>query len=185
MTEEELISRAQNGDMQAFSELISCYSPTVERFAYQMGNKADDIEDITQEVFIRVYRFIHQFSRSKFSTWLYKITLNVTRDYSRKKQSHIRKLFSLQNERQVHSLDSEQHMLRSEEDRVLHECIQKLDEKYRVPIILFYFHDRKYEEISDILTINVSTVKTRLLRGKNLLKKQMELSAEKEGESIG
>jgi RNA polymerase sigma-70 factor (ECF subfamily) len=185
VTEEELISRAQDGDIQAFSELIRCYSPTVEKFAYQMGNRADDIEDITQEVFIRVYRFIHQFSRSKFSTWLYKITLNVTRDYSRKKHSHIRKIFSLQNERQVQPPDSEQHLLKGEEDRILHECIQKLDEKYRVPIILFYFHDRKYEEIAEIININVSTVKTRLLRGKNLLKKQLEHSKGKEGESIG
>jgi RNA polymerase sigma-70 factor, ECF subfamily len=183
--EEELIFSAQKGDMQAFSELIVKYSPIVERFAIQMGNRPDEIDDITQEVFIRVYRFLNQFSQAKFTTWLYKVTLNVTRDFSRKKAGHLKRIFFLQKEPQVHPMDTEHHILRTEEDRTLHECIQKLDEKYRIPIILHYFHDRKYDEIAEILNLNLSTVKTRLLRAKEMLKKQLERSEGKEGESIG
>jgi RNA polymerase sigma-70 factor, ECF subfamily len=72
-------------------------------------------------------------------------------------------------------------VLREEEDRVLHECLQKLDEKYKAPIILYYFHEKKYEEIADILSVNLSTIKTRLLRGKSLLKKLLEEAEKREG----
>ncbi|WP_409302448.1 RNA polymerase sigma factor [Peribacillus sp. SCS-155] len=185
MNEEELIKSAQTGDMQAFSQLVKQYSPVVERFAIQMGNRVDDIDDITQEVFIRVYRFIHQFSQAKFTTWLYKITLNVTRDFARKKTGHLKRILSLQKEPQEQPAYTEHFILRNEQDRKLHECIQRLDEKYRVPIILYYFHDRKYDEIAEILNQNLSTVKTRLLRGKEMLKKQLERMEGKEGESIG
>ena len=57
---------------------------TVEKFAYQCGVRLDDISDVTQEVFIKVYRFLHQFKQERFTTWLYKITLNTARDYYRK-----------------------------------------------------------------------------------------------------
>ncbi|PLS15702.1 RNA polymerase subunit sigma [Bacillus sp. M6-12] len=182
MNEEELIRKAQAGDKQALSDLIGLYYPAVERFAYQMGNTADEVEDITQEVFIKVFRFIHQFSHAKFSTWLYKITLNTSKDYSRKKTGYFKKLLRLQKERPPETLDSEQYALKGEEEKRLHECIQHLDEKYKVPIILFYFHDKKYEEIADILGLNLSTVKVRIMRAKEALKKRLQQAGEKEGE---
>ncbi|RFU70171.1 sigma-70 family RNA polymerase sigma factor [Peribacillus saganii] len=182
MNEEELIRRAQAGDKQALSDLIAMYYPAVERFAYQMGNTADEVQDITQEVFIKVFRFIHQFSHAKFSTWLYKITLNTSKDYSRKKSSYLKKLLRLQKERPSEVLNSEQFTLKGEEEKCLHECIQQLDDKYKIPIILFYFHDKKYEEIAEILGLNLSTVKVRILRAKEALKKRLQQYGEKEGE---
>lgn len=185
MQEEELIQRAKQGNMNAFSELVEAYYPTVERFAYQLGNRQDEIQDITQEVFIRVYRFLDQFSKAKFSTWLYKITLNVTRDMARKRSQNLKKIFKIQKERQEEYPEVESHILQSEEDRRLHLCIQKLDEKYRIPIVLFYFHDKKYDEIAEIMSITLSTVKTRILRGKTMLKKAIEEMEKKEGEVHG
>ncbi|WP_163103116.1 RNA polymerase sigma factor [Peribacillus alkalitolerans] len=184
--EEELISRAKRGDKTAMTELIRQYAPIVEKFAYQMGNSRNDIEDITQEVFIKVFRFINQFSQAKFTTWLYKITLNVTKDYYRKKQSQTKKLFFFQRQRNVViEPGTEEGVLQSEEDRYLHQCILELDEKYRIPIILYYFHDCKYDEIADILNTNLSTIKTRLLRGKEQLKKRLEQDNRKEGGQDG
>ncbi len=186
MTEEELIKRAQQGNMVAFGQLVEMYYPTVERFAYQLGNRHDEIEDITQEVFIRVYRFLDQFTKAKFSTWLYKITLNVTRDFARKRQSNIRKVFKIQqNTKKDDYIEIESAVIQNEEDRTLHIAIQMLDEKYRVPIILFYFHEKKYEEIAEIMGVTLSTVKTRILRGKTMLKKLIEEQNRKEGDIHG
>ncbi|WP_456277858.1 RNA polymerase sigma factor [Bacillus sp. AK128] len=182
MNEDELILKAKQGNTAAFQQLVQQYYPVVERFAFQLGNRRDEIDDITQEVFIRVYRFLDQFSKAKFTTWLYKITLNVTRDMARKKSQNERKLFKIQLEPVDDYPEVEASILQNEEDRILHISIQRLNEKYRIPIILFYFHDKKYEEIADILSISLSSVKTRLLRGKTMLKKIMEDEERKGGE---
>lgn len=186
MNEDDLIKKAKQGNMNAFQQLVEMHYPVVEKFAYQLGNRQDEIEDITQEVFIRVYRFLDQFTKAKFSTWLYKITLNVTRDFARKRQSNLRKVFKIQQDfRNDDYPETEAEVIRNEEDRMLHLAIQKLDEKYRVPIVLFYFHEKKYEEIADIMSISLSTVKTRILRGKTMLKKVIEEFKEKEGDIYG
>ncbi|MFC3886730.1 RNA polymerase sigma factor [Bacillus songklensis] len=185
MKEEELIAKAKEGNMRAFHQLIQLHYSTVEKFAYQLGNRRDEIEDITQEVFIRVYRFLDQFTQAKFTTWLYKITLNVTRDMARKRSQNLKKVFKFQQQPREDYPQVETHLLQNEEDRMLHMCLQTLDEKYRTPIILFYFHDRKYEEIAEIMSISLSTVKTRILRGKTMLKKAMEDLSKKEGGSYG
>lgn len=186
MTEDELIKKAKQGNLNAFGQLVELHYPVVEKFAYQLGNRQDEIEDITQEVFIRVYRFIDQFSKAKFSTWLYKITLNVTRDFARKRQSNLRKVFKVQQDlRNENYPEIEAAVIRSDEDRILHLAIQKLDEKYRIPIVLYFFHEKKYEEIAEIMSITLSTVKTRILRGKTMLKKAMEEQSKKEGDPNG
>ncbi|WP_421381020.1 RNA polymerase sigma factor [Bacillus salacetis] len=186
MENEYFIAEAQKGNLTAYSELVKKYSPVVERFAFQMGASSSDIQDISQEVFIRVYRFLHQFSHSKFTTWLYKITLNVTRDFMRKENRYFLKSEKLAKESfQGDPYLPEEAVFREEEDRLLHECIQELDEKYRIPIILYYFHEKKYEEIQEILSLNLSTVKTRLLRGKDMLKKAMIKAEKKEGKAHG
>jgi RNA polymerase sigma-70 factor, ECF subfamily len=176
-----LIDKAKQGDLSAYSKLIRDHAPIVERFAFQIGNHMDDIPDISQEVFIRVYRFLDGFTHAKFTTWLYKITLNVSRDFKRKESQHSKRVEKVMNETWEASTAPHVRVLREEEDRILHECLQELDEKYRAPIILYYFHEKKYEEIADILSVNLSTIKTRLLRGKSLLKKLLEEAEKREG----
>ncbi|WP_070121235.1 RNA polymerase sigma factor [Bacillus marinisedimentorum] len=181
MEEMELIEKAKNQDMNAFRELVDLYLPVVERFAYQLGNRPGEVEDVTQEVFLRVYRFLDQYHSAKFTTWLYKITLNVTRDAARKRSSDTRKVIKLKQERQETYAPTEHQVLQHEEDHILHICIQKLDEKYRIPLVLYYFHDKKYDEIAEIMELTLSTVKTRLLRAKKLLKAAFEEEERKEG----
>ncbi|HZH59350.1 MAG TPA: sigma-70 family RNA polymerase sigma factor [Metabacillus sp.] len=186
MNEDDLIKKAKQGNMAAFQQLVEMHYPVVEKFAYQLGNRHDEVEDITQEVFIRVYRFLDSFTKAKFSTWLYKITLNVTRDFARKRQSNLRKVFKIQQDfRNTEYPETEAKVIRNEEDRMLHLAIQRLDEKYRIPIVLFYFHEKKYEEIAEIMSISLSTVKTRILRGKTMLKKVLEELQQKEGDIHG
>ena len=171
MEESELIARAQAGDKEAYSELIRMHQRTVEKFAFQCGVQIQDIPDVKQEVFIKLYRFLHQFQKDRFTTWLYKIILNTARDYYRKESKEVEK------ERRVQTFDTNQSVkspeakvLVFEEDRALHQAIQQLDENYRFPIILFYFHDLSYEQIAEVLNISISNVKVRMLRAKGQLK---------------
>ncbi|QDZ98013.1 sigma-70 family RNA polymerase sigma factor [Lysinibacillus fusiformis] len=170
MEEAELIARAQQGDKEAYIELIQIHQQTVEKFAFQCGVHSNDLADISQEVFVKLYRFLHQFKQDRFTTWLYKITLNATRDYYRKEQRELAKEDKLNAQRQTIFLSAEDDVLLFEEDKLLHNAIQALDEKYRYPIVLYYFHELKYEEIAEVLNISLSTVKVRLLRAKEKLK---------------
>lgn len=177
MEQLELIDRAQKGDKVAYGELMNLHHRTVEKFAFQCGVKADDVQDVTQEVFIKLYRFLHQFQRDRFTTWLYKITLNATRDYYRKENREKDKESKIQDQTHFGMLpkSTELKILVFEEDRELHEAIQSLEEKYRVPIVLFYFQELTYEQIGEVMNIPMATVKTRLLRGKELLKSVIAL----------
>ncbi|MGE7094059.1 RNA polymerase sigma factor [Lysinibacillus sp. NPDC048646] len=170
MTESELIEQAQQGDKEAYIELIRIHQRTVEKFAFQCGVHSSDLADVSQEVFVKLYRFLHQFKQDRFTTWLYKITLNATRDYYRKEQRQQAKEELLSTLQHIPSASAERHVLNFEEDRLLHNAIQTLDEKYRYPLVLFYFHELKYEEIAEVLGISLSTVKVRILRAKEKLK---------------
>lgn len=174
MPTNDLIRSAKEGDRQSLQKLIELHIHIVERFAFQIGVSKNDVEDVTQEVFIRVFRFIHQYSGKTFTTWLYKITLNVARDYFKKAKREQAKTQSIVQQAETTENDIEQNIFEKEEDAELHMLIQQLDEKYKLPLVLFYFHDKKLEEISKILSIPVSTVKTRLSRARLKLKKQLE-----------
>lgn len=177
MGELELIEKAQQGDMSAYGELMNLHYRTVEKFAFQCGVKADDVQDVTQEVFIKLYRFLHQFHRERFTTWLYKITLNTARDYYRKENKERDKESKLQEEPNYGApvKSTEARILVFEEDRELHQAIQLLEEKYRIPIVLYYFQELTYEQIGEVMNIPLATVKTRLLRSKEQLKSTLAL----------
>ncbi|MFS0688928.1 sigma-70 family RNA polymerase sigma factor [Sporosarcina sp. 179-K 8C2 HS] len=177
MEESDLITRAQNGEREAFSQLMQMHFRTVEKFSYQCGVRLDDIPDVTQEVFIKLYRFLPQFNQQRFTTWLYKITLNTARDYYRKEGRETAKEERMKAEGDlVHHQSSEAKVLLFEEDRALHEAIIRLEEKYRIPLILFYFQDLTYQQIADVMNITLATVKTRIFRAKDGLKKEMDMN---------
>lgn len=178
MGELELIARAQQGDKAAYTELIHIHYRTVEKFAFQCGVRVNDIPDVAQEVFVKLYRFLHQFKRDRFTTWLYKITLNTARDYYRKEMKEKKKEQKLNSEVDINftTRSAEDRVLVFEEDRELHNAIQTLDEKYRHPIILYYFHELSYEQIAEVLNIPLSTIKIRLMRAKALLKSALQMN---------
>ncbi|MDV2683425.1 RNA polymerase sigma factor [Alkalihalophilus lindianensis] len=169
--ENHLIMRAKKGDDEAFQQLIELHVKTVEKFAFQLGVPESSVEDITQEVFIKVYRFLDKHTRGKFTTWLYSITINVVRDLYRRETRQRRKLKAFQ-QAQESSIYIEQFY--DESTKALHEQIQTLEEKYKVPIILHYFHDLPYQEIADILGVSEGAIKTRMMRAKKQLKEKLE-----------
>ncbi|MFC4355062.1 RNA polymerase sigma factor [Chryseomicrobium palamuruense] len=170
----ELIQAAQKGDLIAYEQLIYTHRGTVERFAYQCGASWQDVPDISQEVFIRLYRFLHQFKQDRFTTWLYKVTLNTTRDHYRKETQFTIKEKRFGEQGMLPNIGAEATVLDLEEDQELHRMIQRLDEKYRVPLVLYYFQECSYTEIADILSVTLATVKIRIHRAKDLLRTAYE-----------
>ncbi|WP_051314651.1 RNA polymerase sigma factor [Alteribacter aurantiacus] len=151
-----------------FFEVIIQYQPVVERFARQIGVSEDDLPDVTQDVFIKVYRFFNSYTHGKFTTWLYSITLNVCKDLFRKQK---RERYKIKQAKQTVIPLYEETL--SHYAILLNENLHELEEKYRIPIVLFYFHDRTLSEIALIMGLNENSVKTRLRRGKNKLKTAM------------
>ncbi|RSL34064.1 RNA polymerase sigma factor [Salibacterium salarium] len=176
MTSSESIELARDGNKEAFHDIVHSHYQTVQRFAYQIGVKSEDVEDLTQEVFLKVYRSLHSFSGGTFTTWLYSITLNTARDMMRKQKRQDRKIEKM---KQKQSSDKYATLEVSEEAMELHDLIRKLDEKYRIPLVLHYFHQQTYSEISEVTGTSESGVKTQVMRAKQQLKSQIE----KEGTS--
>lgn len=171
MMEEHVIKCAKRGDDDAFRQIIELHIHTVERFAFQLGVHHAYVDDIAQEVFIKVYRFLHKYNRGKFSTWLYKITLNVVRDFYRHEQSQKRKV---QEWKQLKGESAYIDESFDEESKMLHEFIQTLDDKYKIPIILHYFHNEPFHEIAQVLGVSEGAIKTRMMRARQQLKDQFE-----------
>lgn len=167
--EKKWIRAAIEGDEKAYKFLIDNNYKMVERFARQIGAPPQEVQDIVQEVFIRVFRFLPKYTYGKFSTWLYSITYNVTKDYFRKQQRENRKMDRMADQGKNHFYYEENWDL-SEDAALLHEAIQILDVKYRVPIVLFYFQELSIKDIAKVMNIGESTVKTRLKRGRERLK---------------
>ncbi|MFV8828415.1 RNA polymerase sigma factor [Alkalihalobacterium sp. APHAB7] len=171
MKDEELLANSKQGDEDAFYQLVSKHISTVEKFAFQLGVHPNDIQDVTQETFLKVYRYMNNHTNGKFTTWLYQITLNIIRDLYRKKKRIDRKEKAFLAEAAItQSPDFTDDANLPE----VHEALQKLAEQYKLPIILHYFHDLSYQEIGEVLGVSEGAVKTRMFRGRKMLKERLE-----------
>jgi len=151
--------------------------------AFRMLGSRQEAEDVTQEAFLRVYRNLDRYDESlKFSTWIYRIATNLCIDRLRKR----RMSYSLDAESNEHDgLDGyalipsddrtpESEMLLSETQRIVREAIETLPAKYKSVMVLRYLHDLSLQEIGEILDMPVTTVKTRVHRGREFLRKKLE-----------
>jgi len=179
-----LIEQCLKGQQNSFSELIDKYKNLVFNIAYRMTNNLDDAEDISQEVFIRVYKSLYNFNPNyKFSTWLYQVTLNFCRDRFRKGKIPSVSLDAPLNkdgQKDFSSLisdsenDPEEIFIEAEQTNFINDLIASLPLKYREVIILRHLRDLSYEEMSKILDISLASVKTRLFRARELLRSKLK-----------
>lgn len=171
----ELAEQARNGDKGAFEELVRRHQAAIYSFALHFFRNLDSAEDSTQETFLRAYRFLHTYDPSrKFVTWLYSIARNICIDRHRERVR--RDLVSIDDvspsllaEEESKASDPLRWMEEHEERRVLVEAIDKLPEKYRIPILLCYLQGLPYQEVSDILGISLNNTKIRIFRAKKML----------------
>jgi RNA polymerase sigma-70 factor (ECF subfamily) len=170
----DLIKKASSGDMVAYQEFIRLCSPRVHAIAYQMVGNSIDAQDIAQEVFIRLYRSLRTYkSRFPFATWLYRLTVNLSIDYLRKRGRH--QNISLDNIRDESRLeDSAPPPDTSLELNELKGAIQKISEgltqNQRTVFVLRELQDFSTDEIAQILKCRVSTVRVHLSKARKHIK---------------
>lgn len=163
-----LIEKFNNGDEAAFSKLVYKHKDKVRNLVYLTLGDNDYIEDISQDVFIKVYNKLEEFRfQSKFTTWLYRITVNKCRDHLRKKQ--VRSIFVPIGE----STKEPSTRIKTENidvPNLVRKGIAKLPDKLRTPLIYRDIDGLSYKEIADKLECEVGTIKSRIFRARESLK---------------
>jgi RNA polymerase sigma-70 factor, ECF subfamily len=172
----DLVRRAQDLDKEAFEELIRRHQQRVFAVAGRILRKREDVEDISQQVFVKAYFSLKRFDqRAAFSTWLYKITVNECWDLLRKKK--VRPLFyesdlSEEQSRQVTTAEGLQQstepdvLERLEARQRVERLLASLDERDRLMLVLKEVEGLSIEEIGEVMEINANTVKVRLFRAR-------------------
>jgi len=176
LKEKELIDRVQHGDGEAYYLLITDYRHRLFRKACGLLGNPEDAEDILQEALVTAYRAVGKFrGESGFYTWLYRILVNKCRDHLRSRRT--KKEDSLEPYGPVISDDRisvEKNLELSDDADYLIKKINGLEKKYRQILIMRYYNELSYQEIADLVHINVGTVKSRLFKARELLKRAIQ-----------
>lgn len=169
------LKRAVRGDEHAFETLIGPYLDTTYRLCLRMMGDEQDAADMAQEALVRAWRALGSYKgQSRFSTWLYRVTCNVCLDELRKrKKERVQSLQELQEEG-VEPVDPgqtpEMAVERAQTRRELNEAIGQLSQEHRAALVLRDVHGLAYEEIAQILDVNLNTVKSRISRARAALR---------------
>ena len=180
---QDIVARAQEGDALAIDSLIRTHSPGIYRFVHRLVRDAEDAEDLTQEVFLRMIRHIGRFDPSyRFETWLYRIARNLCYDRGRKKQRWRFARWSREEADEgrdpISQLaetdpDALTATLAKETGETLDAAVAALRPPYREILVLFHYEDLSYQEIAQILEVPMGTVMNRLYRARQALKKAL------------
>lgn len=163
----DLIREFNSGKDAAFTKLVTKHKEKVRNLVYLTLGESEPVDDISQDVFISVFYNISDFRyESKFTTWLYRITVNKCRDFLRKKK--VRSIFVTVEEEDLPHSRSFQHDM--DIPVLVNDAIQKLPEKLKTPLILRDIEGLSYKEISEKLECEVGTIKSRIFRARETLK---------------
>lgn len=176
MDEKHIMSRARRGELSAFEELVRLYEKRVYMVALRSTGTPEDAADITQEVFLRAWRSIESFrGDSGFSTWLFRITMNLCVDFARHKQVQPQTqplVGEDETERPIpdHAPTPEEHLENRELGRELAAALDEVSEEHRQIVLLRDVDGMSYTEIAETLEISEGTVKSRLSRARLALR---------------
>lgn len=178
----EIIRRSLEGEQGAFNMLVTKYEHMVFSLALRIMKSREDAEDVTQEVFLNAYNHLADYqSRFKFSTWLLKITKNqalyrLRGAKNRPVPSEDLDVLSsaAPDSVQPHQQNPEDTAERNEFKGVVLDIMNTLPDKYRLTLMLRHMFERSYQDISDILEMNIGTVKTNIHLGRKLLRQKLE-----------
>ena len=170
-TDLDLVKKVQSGSLQAFKQLIENHKNHVFHLCLKILKNQEESEEVAQDVFIKIYKALKKFrGDSKFSTWLYRITYNECLVRLRKNRKRL-----LQTELDEEVLDLEfieqkfQQVEIDERNRIIDRSLNVLDEINRTIILLYYYHENSVEEISKIVGLSETNIKTRLFRARKQL----------------
>jgi len=177
--EQKLIERASGGDPSAFNRLMAEHERKMYAVALRMCSNREDAQDCLQEAMLRIYRSISSFKgQSSFGTWVYRITMNTCLDeLRRKKNKAAASLDSLVDAGWSPTDESdtpEKHSERKALRRELSGAIRELPEDMRSAVVLRDIHGYSYDEIAQVLDVNVGTVKSRISRAREKLRGKLQ-----------
>jgi RNA polymerase sigma-70 factor (ECF subfamily) len=181
-TDEELVARATAGDLESFNQLVARWERPIHALAYRTLGRDEDARDVVQEAFLRAYRGLRGFKgEAKFSSWLYRITLNLCRDWVRRERRAAlvqppegTDAVDLADERAAPVESVEELVARREMSKAVSRAMAELPEEQRHAILLKEYHGLTFQEIADMLGCPLSTVKTRLYQGLSVLRRRLE-----------
>ncbi len=178
-----LLRRARQGDVAAFEQLVLTYEKKVINLAYRLSGSREDAADLAQEALVRVYKSLDRFrEQARFSTWLYRIVVNVCLDHqrSRKRQQTVSLDAPLEGNdgevpRQIASdaVDPQEAAERSDLREAVQAAIGRLSGEHRTVLVMRDIQDMPYEEIGEVLGLPLGTVKSRLNRARQALKQEL------------
>jgi RNA polymerase sigma-70 factor (ECF subfamily) len=181
-TDEELVALAQAGDLDCFNQLVARWERPIYALAYRTLSREEDARDVVQEAFLRAFRGLKGFrGQAKFSSWLYRITLNLCRDWIRReRRAPVAQLpegvdpIEIADERMAPTESVEDLVARKEMSEAVARALADLPEEQRIAILLKEFHGLTFQEIATQLDCPLSTVKTRLYQGLTVLRRRLE-----------
>ena len=182
-TDEELVARSIGGDSDSFNELVLRWERPIYALAYRTIGREEDARDVCQETFLRAFRALPGFrGQAKFSSWLYRIALNLCRDWIRRE----RRAPLVQPPEDVDVMELavatepsesiEDLVARKDLSRVVERAMALLPEEQRTAIVLKEYHGLTFQEIADLVGCPLSTVKTRLYQGLMVLRRELAKS---------
>ena len=182
-TDEELVARSVSGDTDSFNQLVVRWERPIYSLAYRVLGHEENARDVCQEAFLRAFRGLKGFKgQAKFSSWLYRITFNLCRDWMRRE----RRVALMQAPEGVDPVEpavadttaesSEDLVIRRDLGRMVSKAMMVLTVEQRTVIILKEYHGLTFQEIADLVECPLSTVKTRLYQGLSVLRRHLEPS---------
>ncbi len=161
------------GDEKGFEMLVKKYQNRALNIVYSLIGRDGESEDITQEVFLKVYRNLRSFrERSQFSTWLYRIVVNTTYDFSRRRRHFVN------NEGILNNIASGRRgpgdtLLGKEKERMIQMALKNVPFKFRVALVLKDIDGLSYIEIAGVLRCSIGTVESKIYRARKFLKTEL------------
>lgn len=180
-TDEEVAAGVKQGNIEAFGILVERYEEKLTRYGKRFLFDREDVKDLVQNVFLKAYANIQSFdSGRRFSPWIYRIAHNeFINAIKRRAGKDTVSLFDFDtlfpHLAAKESTDDE--INKQNLKKALDRCLNKIGQKYREPLLLYYYENMDYKEIADILQIPISTVGVRLRRGKTILQKFVKESS--------
>src|SRR5947199_10652965 len=190
-TDEELVARSMGGDVDSFNQLILRWERPIFALAYRVIGREEDARDVCQETFLRAFRALPGFrGQAKFSSWLYRIALNLCRDWIRRE----RRAPVVQPPEDVDLIEMaaaaeppesiEDLVARKDLARTVERAMARLPEEQRTAIVLKEYHGLTFQEIADLVGCPLSTVKTRLYQGLTVLRRELAESDKSKGRAL-